>query len=239
MPSNSSPASATKKFVLQGQVSHAESMPALDPSLQAGSSFKSGSMPEAKYASNWFKIPSWFAGTFESSHSTTDYMKDYATGRTSRPNKTVASSGREVHGFQKDTQGNVWHFYVQSGSSKSDQGRQMTINNIDFYGPEYVTNDRVIMKVLATSLIVDKVTGVIVDSFRREDIKTYEPLRNGQLSVHYTSKSFDSHGRPRDLQNGHSIHQLVSQFEPIDHDGKNDYKQMLRDFLVHESSKQH
>ena len=220
------------KYVLQGAVTHAESLPAMDPSLQAGSSFNSGSLHEPKYASNWFKIPNWFAGTFESNASTIDFVRDYASGKTAKPNKTVASSGREVHGFQKDAQGGIWHFYVQAGSSRSEQERQITYNTIDFYGPEFVSSNKVVMRVLATSLIVDRQSGIIVDSFRREDIKTYEPLQNGQVSVLYTSKSFDSHGRPRDLQNGHSVHNLVAPFQPIDHDGKNDYRQMLKDYLV-------
>ncbi len=220
-----------QKFVLQGQVNHSEHLPSLGDNLQAGVSFDPNALPQAKYESNWFKIPSWFAGTFETNESTVEYIKDYATGRSSRPNQTVASRGQELHGFQQDSHGDIWHFYVKSGSSKSEQAGHITFNNIDWYGPELVSKDRVVVKVLATSLIVDKRTGVIVDSYRREDIKTYEPDGQGKVKVNYTSKSFDSHGQPRDLQNGVSIQLQINKFRPIDREDKQDYYSMFKDFL--------
>lgn len=216
---------------LRGRVEHADKLPPLGDNLQAGSHFDAASMPAAKYGSSWFKIPAWFSGTFQAEQSVIDFVKDYATGRSVRPNKSVNSLAQEVHGFQKDAHGGIWHFYVKSGSSRSEQAGQMTINNIDWYGPDLVTNDRVVMRVQATSFIVDKRTGVIVDSFRREDIKTYSPGKNGELLVSYTSKSFDSHGQPRDLQDGHSVYKMLSPFQAIDSEGSQNYKQMLADFL--------
>jgi hypothetical protein len=222
------------KFVLRGQVQHSEKMPALGESMQAGANFSPNAIPQAKYESSWFKIPIWFAGTFQTQQSFVDYVKDYATGKTARPNKAIASSGQEMHGFQQDAHGDIWHFYVQSGSSKSAQAGQTTYNTIDWYGPEYVSGDKVVMRILATSLIVDNNSGIIVDSFRREDLKTYEPIGVGVLKVSYTSKSFDSHGQARDLQNGYSIYRLASRFQPYDREGEQDYKQMFKDFLANE-----
>ncbi|MBX9685552.1 MAG: hypothetical protein K2X27_02550 [Candidatus Obscuribacterales bacterium] len=219
------------KFYLQGQVQHSDQLPALEDDLQAGASFNPQALQNAKYASSWFKIPSWFAGTFESTESRIDFIKDYATGQVGRPRKVVSSLGRELHGFQKDQKGDIWHYYVQSGSSRSEQAGHITINNIDWYGPEYVSDSKVLMRIQATSLVVDKNSGIIVDSFRREDLKTYEPMGKGVIKVEYTSKSFDSRGRPRDLQDGVSIHRLIAAFKPIDRDGENDYKQMFKDFL--------
>ena len=218
-------------FFLQGRIEHSDKLAPLSENLQAGSRFDSHSLPAAKYGSNWFKIPSWFAGTFQSTQSVIDYVKDYATGRSGRPNKVVGSLAQEMHGFQKDADGDIWHFYVQSGSSRSEQSGQLTINNIDWYGPELVSKDRVVMRVQATSFVVDKSSGVIVDSFRREDIKTYSPGKNGELNVSYTSKSFDSRGRARDLQDGHSVYIMLAKFQPVDKDASYDYKRMFSDFL--------
>ena len=224
-----------KKLVLQGQVSHAERLPALGDNLQAGASFNPSALPRAKYDSSWFKIPVWFAGTFQSSASTIDFIKDYATGQTSRPDKTIATNAQETHGIQPDAQGGIWHYYTKAGSSKSEQAGQTTFNNIDWYGPEYVSDDKVVMRILATSFIVDSHSGIIVDSFRREDLKTYEPVALGITKVTYTSKSFDSHGLPRDLQDGHSEYRLVQQFQPCNNEGNLDYRQMFKDFLSTEN----
>lgn len=222
------------KLILKGQVEHAEKLPALSDSLQAGANYQPQSMPQAKFASSWFKIPIWFAGTYESQESTIDEIHDYATGRVSKPSKTVASVGRELHGFQKDRSGDIWHFYLKFGSSKSAQQAQITFNNIDWYGPEFVGNDKVIIRVLASSFVVDRRNGVIVDSFRREDIKSYEPAAQGLIKVSYSSKSFDSHGRPRDLQIGHSIYHRIAPFQELDREGDQDYRQLFKDFLLNE-----
>ncbi len=226
-------ASAAKpgKLILHGQVNHSEQLPSLGDGLQAGANFNPNALAKAKYESSWFKIPIWFAGTFQSNESTVEYIKDYATGRSSRPNKTVASVGQEVHGFQQDSHGNIWHFYIKSGSSRSEQTGHITFNNIDSYEPVYVSDDKVVLRVLATSLIVDKRTGIIVDSYRREDIKTYQPNTLASVKVSYTSKSFDSHGQPRDLQDGVSIQRLIARFHPIDSEGDQDYKSMFKDYL--------
>lgn len=226
------PTNASRKFILHGQVQHSERLPALSDDLQAGANFQPAGVSQAKYASSWFKIPDWFAGTFQSSQSTIEFIKDYATGKSSRPNKTVASVGQELHGYQQDSGGEIWHFYVKSGSSKSEQAGQTTFNTIDWYGPVYVGEDKVIIKILATSLLVDNRSGIIVDSFRREDIKTYEPAGSGMLKVSYTSKSFDSKGRPRDLQDGVSIYQRIAPFHAIDKEGEQDFRQMFHDFMA-------
>jgi len=220
------------KFFLQGRVQHADRLPALADDMRAGANYKPDLYSQhASYASSWFKIPSWFAGTFKSDHSTIEYIKDYATGRTSRPEKTVASSAVELHGFQSDVHGAIWHYYVKSGSSRSEQEGHITYNTIDWYGPEFVSEKKVVMRVLATSLLVDKARGVILDSFRREDIKTYEPSADGAIQVSYTSKSFDSRGLPRDLQNGRSLYRRIASFRPINRDENEDYRQKFRDFL--------
>ena len=221
-----------RSFLLRGKVEHAQKLPPLKSGLQAGDSFDPSKLGKAKYESKWLKIPNWFAGTFAADRTTITLMQDYATGRKSTPNKTVSSQANEHFGFQRDADGDVWHFYVESGSSKSTQQNHETFNTIDWYGPERIAEDRLVMRILATSLIVDRTTGTIVDSYRREDIKTYQPMDLRALKVTYTSKSFDSRGRPRDLQEGYSVYRRVIPFVRVDQSDGNDYKAMFRDFLL-------
>lgn len=219
-------------FILRGKVEHAQKLPPLKSGLQAGANFDPSALGKAKFESKWLKIPSWFAGTFASDRTTITLMQDYATGRKSTPNKTVSSQASEHFGFQRDADGDIWHFYVESGTSKSSQQNHETFNTIDWYGPELIAEDRLVMRILATSLIVDRATGTIVDSYRREDIKTYQPMDLRSLKVTYTSKSFDSRGRPRDLQEGYSIYRQVVPFTRINEAEGNDYKAMFRDYLI-------
>lgn len=219
--------------VLQGQVEHHEKLPPLDADLQAGAPFAESSIQKkARYASRWIKIPAWFAGTFQTDGSYIESAYDFATGKTVQVKQVVSSAGVEQHGQQKDSNGDIWHFYVESGTSKSDQQDRITYNTIDWYGPEVITKDRVVMRIQATSLVVDRSTGVIVDSFQREDIKTYVPRDNDTIAVKYTSKSFDSRGLPRDMQTGRSLHRKVAPFSVVNQSGDLDYANLFNDYLL-------
>lgn len=223
------PRSATP--VLQGQVEHHEQLPPLESDLQEGSNFSESAVQRrAKYAGKWIRIPAWFAGTFQTNETYLESAFDYATGKQLELKRVVPSVGTEQRGQQKDNTGAIWHYYVESGSSKSEQTSHVTYSTIDWYGPEVIANDRVVMRIQATSLVVDKNTGTIVDSFQREDLKTYVPQKGG-IAVRYTSKSFDSRGHARDLQTGRSVHKRVAPFEVIDHAGDINYKGMFYDFL--------
>lgn len=225
-------------FYLRGKVEHLDHSEPLSDDLRSGAQFQANKLPQARYASKWFMIPGWFAGTFQADQNVITKMEDCVTGRVSHPNQSVVSYGRELHGYQRDKRGDIWHFYVESGASKSEQTGQITYNNIDWYGPIRISKDRVIMRILATSLIVDKVSGVIVDSFRREDLKVYEPSGTGTIKVSYTSKSFDSRGNARDLQQGYAIHHLIASFKEIYADEDNDYRALFRDYLLNNNMKE-
>lgn len=231
------PASA-EPFILQGKVEHSTKVNPLAVGLRTGDQFQESKFKEPRYASSWFMIPAWFAGQFQVDENVITKIEDCRSGKIQRPNQAVSNYGRELHGFQKDAQNQIWHFYVESGTSKSEQLRQITYNNIDWYGPVRIDKKRVIMRIMATSLLVDRTSGVIVDSFRREDIKTYEPYEPGKIKVTYTSKSFDSSGHPRDLQEGVAIHKQIAPFQEINLLDNVDYRIMFRDYLLSNNHKE-
>ncbi len=218
--------------VLHGQVEHHESLPPLEADLQSGAPFAESAIErKAKYAGKWLKIPAWFAGTFQTRETYIESAFDYATGKLVQLKRVVPSAGMEQRGQQRDLRGGIWHYYVESGASKTDQTLYQTYNTVDWYGPEVVSDDRVVMRIQATSLVVDKNTGVIVDSFQREDLKTYVPRASNSIAVRYTSKSFDSRGNPRDMQTGRSIHQRVAPFAVVNNGDGVDYRALFRDYL--------
>lgn len=225
--------SSAEKFFLRGSVQHSEKLSPLSSGLESGAHFDPKLvLSDSKYASKWFQIPDWFAGTFRSSQSTIDFVKDYASGKELKTRKSFASYAEEFHGYQKDSKGRIWHFYTESGTSKSEQPNQLNYNIIDWYGPVLLSSKQVVMRIVSTTLVVDKHTGTIVDSYKREDIKTYEPSGDLAIKVKYSSKSFDSYGRPRDLQEGSSEYAKVQDFQALDRDSAHDYKRLFQDFLA-------
>lgn len=219
------------KVFLKGSLEHAEQLPALSNSQQSGAHFSEKSVGNRTPTSVWFAIPDWFAGTFAIEESTILSIHDYATGKDLKANKTVRAAGQEFRGYQADRKGSIWQYSISSGNSSSDQDTVRIHNIIDWFGPVFIDKNLVVMRILATSMVVDKNSGTIVDSYRREDLKRYSPLGNGKLKVQYTSKSFDSRGFARDLQSGVAVHQRIAAFRPIDELDGVDYRKLFIHFL--------
>ena len=226
------PGSKPGGILLKGQVEHTERLEPTVPTLSPGTDFREGSLPAVRQASEWYRIPEWFAGTFEVEDSTVVKSYDYRSGQTTFLNQRIPSQGQETRGFQRDALGKIWQYSTTSGTSKSEQAAHITYNIIHWYGPEEIHEGRVVMRVLATSVVVNKQSAKIVAVYRREDIKTYVPLKPGVLSVSYTSKSFTADGSPQDLQTGFAVHKLISRFKTIDRVGDTDLAALFRDYLV-------
>gem|GEM_PF-2141824 len=220
------------KFKLQGHIEHSERLPPTAEDLRPGADFRPESMPTVRETSEWYRIPDWFAGTFQVEQSVVLKSYDYLTGQTVFLNKKLGTQGEETHGYQTDARGEIWHLSTTSGTTGSEDRSRYTYNIVHWYGPEEINDSRIVMRILATSVLVSKRTAKIEAVIRREDIKTYVPLKPGVVSVSYTSKSFTPEGIPRDLQTGFSVHKQVSLFTPINQLGDEDLAELFRQFLI-------
>lgn len=224
-------AATAKKTLLRGAIEHSVTLPEADPTLLPGAEFREDSLKLPPTTSKWFQIPAWFAGRFRVESSTISKVYNYLSGSRQFLNQKVKAQGEEVRGHQTDARGGIWMLHTTSGTSKSDHGDHITYNMIHTFHPEEVNSGRVVMRIIATSLLVDKKAGRVVDSYRREDIKTYVPLGGGKVSVSYTSKGFNMDGTPQNLQEGFSVHRQVEPYRPIDRIGQADIGQLFADFL--------
>lgn len=233
---NDSSASTSLKnspgLILKGQVQHSEKLAPTPEELRPGSDFRASNLPSVHETSEWYRVPDWFAGTFAVEQSVVSKSFDYLTGQTTFLNKALTARGTETHGYQKDARGGIWQLSTTSGTTKSEDSAHIIYNIIDWYGPEEISDDQVVMRILANSIVISKKTGKVDSVIRREDIKTYKPLKPGIISVSYTSKSFTPEGIPHDLQIGYSTHKQISGFAAVNQIGDMDLSELFRQFLT-------
>jgi len=220
------------KFMLKGQVEHSDRLPPTAEELRPGADFRASSIPTVRETSEWYRIPAWFAGNFAVEQSVVSKSYTFLTGQTTFLNKRLKTQAEESHGFQKDAHGDIWHLSTTSGTSSSQDQSRYIYNIVQWYGPEEINEGRVVMRILATTVVVNKQTRKVEDVIRREDIKSYVPLNPGTVSVSYTSKSFSPEGIPLDLQTGFSVHKRIAPFKAIDQMGETDVRELFRQFLI-------
>ncbi len=218
-------------LTLKGQVQHTDKLEPTNEELRPGLDFRPASLPSLRETSEWYRVPKWFAGTFKVDESVVVKSYEYLTGKTTFLNQKLSPSGQETRGYQVDAHFDIWHLSTTSGTSRSEDALRVMYNIVHWYGPEEIGEGRVVMRILATTIVVGKKTGKIEGVFRREDIKTYVPLKPGVVSVSYTSKSFNTKGIPLDLQTGFSVHKQIAKFQPVKQLGETDLCELFRQFL--------
>lgn len=232
LATTSRPAGQSSKFTLKGQVQHSDRLDPTSEELRPGLDFRASTLPTVRETSEWYRVPEWFAGTFKIEEAVVVKSYDYLTGRTAFLNQKLQSQGEETHGHQKDARLDIWHLSTTSGTSRSEDASHFMYNIIHWCGPEEIGEGRVVMRILATTVVVGKKTGKVDGVFRREDIKTYVPIKPGVVSISYTSKSFNTDGIPHDMQTGFSVHKQIAKFKPVNQLGDTDLAELFRQFLV-------
>ncbi len=216
---------------LKGQVQHTDKLAPTNEELRPGLDFRPSSLPSIRETSEWYRVPNWFAGTFKIEESVVVKSYEYISGKTTFLNQKLNPSGQEARGYQRDARSDIWHLSTTSGTSRSEDAAHYLYNIVHWYGPEEIGEERVVMRILATTVVVGRKSGKIEGLFRREDIKTYVPLKPGIVSVSYTSKSFNPEGIPLDLQTGFSVHKRIAEFQPVNQLGETDVAELFRQFL--------
>lgn len=224
-------ARSSSAVTLKGQVQHTDKLAPTNEELRPGSDFRPASLPSIRETSEWYRVPKWFAGTFKIDESVVVKSYEYISGKTTFLNQKLNPSGQETRGYQRDARSDIWHLSTTSGTSRSEDAAHILYNIVHWYGPEEIGEERVVMRILATTVVVGRKSGKIEGLFRREDIKTYVPLKPGVVSVSYTSKSFNPEGIPLDLQTGFSVHKQIAEFQPVKQLGETDVSELFRQFL--------
>ena len=224
---------ATKPLVLQGSAEiHADALPPVDSRLQTGAIFDEQSLPKLQLNNDWYWIPSWYAG--EKHLETQTIMEDYdfRTGETVNASRTILNRQDLAIGFQMDNEGNIWEYRRAPYTATTDGGGNFTKTFVRIRDPIEVNQNRVVVRLVETSVLVDKQTNRIKRSLQEEQLNTYTPAGQGAMYMQTSIKGFGEDGRPQMQQKSVRNATQVAPFRPINTYNGMDMRWMFRDFML-------
>lgn len=235
--SSSSPtdpqSAVAKPFVLRGSAEmHAEALPPVDPSLQAGSIYNEQNVPKLQPNNDWYWIPSWYAGVKHIETQTILQDYDFRTGETLNAQRTVLNRQDLPIGFQMDRNGQIWELKRAPYEATTDSGGAFTKTFVRSREPVQVSQSAVVVKLVETSVMVDKRTNRIVRTLQEEQINTYTPIGGGAMNMKTSIKAFDANGRAQMLETSVRNATQISPFQPINNYQGMDTRSMFRDFMI-------
>jgi hypothetical protein len=187
---------------LSGRIEHSLFLPPVNPNLKPGRHFDENSLKPITSADSkfWWHVPDWLVGTWrnigtvhEVSFRNLQASEEYQAG-TSHP---IAYQELEVIGLQSDRNGGVWTCVPTPYMSKDRIGTTLNVNLIDYVEPMSVKDDEVVLRLVATTLMVDLQTERIISVTQRESMQTYRPVQGGKILILASQRFFDDNGQPK------------------------------------------
>ena len=215
-----------------GVIEHAETMAPVAPQLQAGAVFTEQSIPVLQANNDWYWIPLWFAGQKHMDSATILQDYDFRTGQTITPNRTIVTRQDLSIGFQTDRNGQVWEFKRAPYTSVVEGANTFTTVMVRNRDPLHVDQNTVVLRLVETSVVVDKRSRRIQKTIQEEQINTYVPTGGGTMKLQTSIKSFGADGSPQVQETSVRMISQNAPYQPVDvYQGMN-LKTMFRDFML-------
>lgn len=185
------------KFVLEGTVQHSNHLPAVDPKLKPGAKFDLKRLPiNQPLVLLWWRVPEWLAGTWHN----VGQVKRLSFTDLEHPEKKegfnlidIQYPDSEVIGYQEDRGHAVWTCVMTPYMGRTKQGENTNISVIHSAVPIENSHKQVILKFLATTVVIGKNKRILSVS-QRESIQTYRPVDANKIIVLSSMKFFDDAG---------------------------------------------
>lgn len=211
---NSHPASSV---LLTGGIEHSESLPPVQSKLNVGATYDEKKLEKPPAMRDWYKVPPWLAGTWESDTQTTILVVDYKTGK-SGSGATERNHGVARYGKQRDRAGGVWDYVSVPEQVESDSNNFL---NKDLTTRQVVmknSNTQLVIKDLFTRRLIDKSTRKIVKVTQMEQISCLAPAGRNQIKLFGSLKAFDQNGKKLGLIDAAVVYKRKEAFQKCDYD---------------------
>jgi hypothetical protein len=201
--------------VLKAEITHSESLAALDSRLREGATFDKSLIdvgsPEHL---NFYQIPSWLAGQFSQGDITTTSYFNFAKNLQDDRITMAKTNSVVTWGHFRDSNNQIWieDNTPFSSSSEVNDDMQYTITKELF--PIQNSNQEVVFKAASTSVVVDKATNKIKHITQYEQFTSYKPLSDNSIRWDRSGKEFSSDGKPLGLRKDWAIITRTGPFTP-------------------------
>ncbi len=219
--------------VLQGFAEqHSDRMAPVEPQFQVGAVFNQEAVPQLEPNNEWYWIPSWYAGQKHADTATVLQDYNFQTGQSVQSNRVITNRQDLSIGFQPDRNGQIWEFKRAPYTAIVEGDGFFTTMMVRNRDPIKVTEDCVIIRLVQTSVNVDKRSRRILKTLQEEQINTYTPGTAGSMNLQASLKTFGADGMPQLQELSCRVVKNAGSFKPIDIYQGRDMRMLFRNFLL-------
>lgn len=189
-----------KTMELEGKIELPATMPPMNPKWKTGSRFDFKMLPNAGSESlTWWKVPHWLQGTWRTEGKIKRlHLTDKKTSdKQGYGDVEIRYPDLEVIGYQQDREGYVWTCVPSPYVGRSVQAGRANLSIVHSAVPVVLADNEVVIRFVASTLIVDMATGKLISVTQRESLQTYRPIETGKVLVQAEMKFYDENGLPR------------------------------------------
>lgn len=189
---------ARTSMTLQAGVQLDEKLPSLDETLAPGNQFNQSlveqKLRKATDRNQWYRIPSWAAGTWKTSMAQTTSYKDEITGEETLDGAQYTMKSNFDLGVEKDRTGQIWNFVECNYWTRTEYETKYAYTFVTYNAPGQVKNNTLKTESRSVSFFVDKLTGKILSTAQRQSIEIYSNRNTSFIHSKDWHRNFDWHG---------------------------------------------
>lgn len=219
------------KTKLIGAIEHSALLPPVPAHLRAGTEVNIAKLKKLEPDNQWFKIPLWYAGSWETRRHTIYYQKALDTGAESFPLNSHFALGAETSGFQRDRAGAIWEFAYGEYISILDLADGYELQLVHFREPLEIADNKLMMLFRAHTIFVSSSDNKIQHTKQVESIQTYTPAGNGLIRVDASVKTFNEAGKPVRLTKILAFKRQTQPFQPRDRRQGRNMRKLFDEYL--------
>ncbi len=168
---------AQTSMTLQAGIQLDDKVPALDQALAPGNQFNQ-SLVEQKIhktaeQNQWFKIPSWAAGSWKTLKAQTTSHKDETSGRETTDGSEYTMKTAFSMGLEKDRTGQIWDFVDHNYWTHTEYDNSDAYCFVTYTSPGVIENNQLREEGRFISFLVDKATGAIISTTQKQAFSIY------------------------------------------------------------------
>ena len=165
-------------------VEHAAKVKPVETFLRGGVTLKDADkakLEDLESVNFWFRIPDWLAGKWQYYSAENTSYTDLKTHKTSRNLEHSETASTEIFGWQRDKNGDVWHYADSPHAQRSvtDAVNTYYIRHED--KPVSSSPTKLVCKLTYTYSSINPKTNIISKTYQSEDFATYTQGATGEM----------------------------------------------------------
>ncbi len=191
---------AQTSITLQAGVQLDDKVPSLDETLAPGNQFNQTSIEQkiqkVPEQNQWYKIPSWAAGSWKTLKAQTTSYKDETTGKNTISGFEYTMKAAFSMGLEKDRTGQIWDFVDHNYWTHTEYDSQDAYCFVTYTAPGTIDNNTFRKSSRYIAFVVDKATKKIISTEQEQAVSIYSNQSTTLMQKKAWHRVFDWNGNP-------------------------------------------